>query len=350
MTGGASGAIRAKIRAMTARSLTADDCAQLLRRPTVGAVASYLGSHPAYAGAFSGADFRRIGRLEVESRVRRARFSSLERLCRFGGIAGVRAADCVILEARVDALTAAVRNFAGGNTEPPDSMQYSDFIKERLGIDLDAAFGARSAREIADAVSDGELRAIIGRFPPDGGPVEATRTANELRSVRYAGFAAAADDEGGEAAKELREIIRGIVDLEDIVCAYRLKRYFGADRDAVLSSISREGGMSGSVREAIASAPDGDGVLAAARGDRRLSRLLEVESECAAVDDAPVRYAFTESLRLIRHSTSPAAAMISYLFLSRVECENVVKITEGKRYGLEPEEIEKMLILERGES
>ena len=343
---GASGAIFSKIRAMYGQRLTPADCDAMLARDSVAAVAAFLKGRPSYADELSSADTASIDALGLEGLVRRARYAKLGRLCRFGVTVGERIADCVILEAQTEFLTAALTRIASGSASVAEGSVGSELIDSYLGFDPERVAVAKSVREISSEVRDGALRRVLGSCPDGGGPKEIMKTVGELRAARIAGVAGIIAETAGDEADELLGILRGTVDLENVVAAYRLKKHFGADRDAVLAALVPGGGLDGAALLAIADAPDAEGVLAAARSDRRAAKLLRTLDDCYVIDDAPLRYGYFAGVKMIRYSSSPAAAMISFVRVTAVECSNVTKIIEGKRYGLDAREIRKMLILD----
>ena len=54
-------------------------------------------------------------------------------------------------------------------------------------------------------------------------------------------------------------------------------------------------------------------------------------------------YAHTRLIKGLRYYNDPAAIMICYMLLAEYEVRNIVRIVEGVRYGVEPEEIRRSL-------
>ena len=51
------------------------------------------------------------------------------------------------------------------------------------------------------------------------------------------------------------------------------------------------------------------------------------------------------SRRHISFATKAATAFLAYVTLGTVECDNITHIVEGIRYGVQPEDIQKLLII-----
>ena len=47
----------------------------------------------------------------------------------------------------------------------------------------------------------------------------------------------------------------------------------------------------------------------------------------------------------ISFATKAATAFLAYVTLGTVECDNITHIVEGIRYGVQPEDIQKLLII-----
>ena len=51
------------------------------------------------------------------------------------------------------------------------------------------------------------------------------------------------------------------------------------------------------------------------------------------------------SRRYIRRTQQPATAFVSYMFQSEMEIDNILRIIEAVRYGMEPGEIMELLVI-----
>ena len=342
---GASGAIVAKIRSMYAGRLTPSDYGEMIAS---GSVAGYLASRPAYAGATRSLG-EGVGRRVLEDAVRRARFSDFERLLKYEITVGERLADYILSTVEVETVLRAMYAITPGVEDPPGSGSFSgsEYIDDHLSFDVAKVLAARTVREIAEAIGSSRYRNILDAFPENADAADFIRAEAALRAEYYTGAVALFEDEkGGAACPEIARMLRDRIDLENVAAAYRLKKYFSPSRDDILSAMIPGGGMKRGTAEAMANADGADGVIAAARSDREMKKLLTVLDRCRAVDEAPVRRVFYESCKLIRYSQSSAAVTASYFNVVSVECDNVIKIIEGKRYGIPGEEIEKMLIVD----
>ncbi|MBQ7475571.1 MAG: V-type ATPase subunit [Clostridia bacterium] len=348
MSGGASGAVLAKIRAMYGKRLTNADFDAMTALGSVSDVASFLSSRQPYAETLAGVDPRTVRRRELEDAVRRARFSELERLCRYELTVREPLADYILSSIEVETLTRAIRVLTPGVTDPPPSGSFSGsrYLDRHLSFDVDEVFRAKTVAEIASAAKKSRYYPLLAAYCGDGddGPV---RLEAALRAEYFGGtIALFSKIDDAEARKEVSAMMRDRIDLENTVAAYRLKKYFGDDGSRIRASFIPGGGMSDGTLDAMASAETPDGALDAARTDGRMKKLLRVLDSCAVIDEAPVRASYARSCHLIRFSSSAATVMASYSNVVSVECDNVIKVIEGKRYGLTAQEIDKLLIRE----
>ena len=344
---GASGAIVAKIRSMYGGRLTPSDYDEMIAGDSV---ARYLSSVPSYSEATRSLG-ETGGRRALEDAVRRARFTEFERLLKFEITVGGRLAGYILSTVEVETILRALYALTPGVDDPPDSGSFtgSAYIDGHLSFSVDDVLAARTVKGIAKAVGTSRYRKILDAFPDDADAVDFIRAEAALRAEYYTGAVALFEDEkGGTDCPEIARMLRDRIDLENAAAAYRLKKYFSPSRDDVLSLMIPGGGMKRATAEAMASAKGADGVIEAARGDREMKKLLAVLDRCRTVDEAPVRRVFYESCRLIRYSQSSAAVTASYYNVVSVECDNIIKIIEGKRYGIPPDAIREMLITDEG--
>ncbi|MBR6915532.1 MAG: V-type ATPase subunit [Clostridia bacterium] len=349
---GASGAIVAKIRSMYGKRLTARDWDEMTEQDSVSSVARYLAASPSYSEAMRSLGDGDVHRRALEDAVRRARFSEFERLLKFEITVGGRLADYIISTVEVETILRALYAITPGVADPPDkgSFSGSEYIDRHLSFSVEDVLSARTVGEIAEAVGSSRYRKILDGFPEGAGPVDFIRAEAALRAEFYTGAVALFEDEkAGSACPEIAGMLKDRIDLENVAAAYRLKKFFTPSRDDVLAAMIPGGGMRTATAEAIADADGAEGVLTAARSDREMKKLLLILDRCRTVDEAPARRIFSESCRLIRYSSSSAAVTASYYNVVAVECDNIIKIIEGKRYGISPGAIREMLITdERG--
>ena len=348
---GASGAIVAKIRSMYGKRLTPADYDEMLARSSVPAVAEYLASHPSYAPATAELKYTSVRRRQLEDAVRRARFSEFERLLRFEITVGGGLTGYIISTVEVETILRALYAITPGVADPPGTGSFSgsSYIDSHLSFDVGEVLSAKSVRKIADAVGNSRYATILYGFPQNADAVGFIRLEADLRAAYYTAAVAFFEDEkGGTACAEIAQMLRDRIDLENVVAAYRLKKYYNPRKEDVMAAMVTGGMMKMETLLKMADAADENAVLAASAEEGRMRKLLFVLDRCRTVDEAPVRRVFSESMRLIRFSTSAAAVMASYFNAVSVECDNVIKIIEGKRYGIPPSDIREMLILDEG--
>jgi V/A-type H+-transporting ATPase subunit C len=348
---GASGAIVAKIRSMYGKRLTESDYDAMIAQDSVGSVARFLSANPAYSETTRSLGGGTVGRRVLEDAVRRARFSEFERLLKYEITVGGKLAGYIISTVEVETILRAMYAITPGVDDPPGSGSFtgSAYIDGHLSFDVPEVLAARTVKEIANAVGASRYRRILASFPEQADAADFIKAEAALRAEYYTGAVALFEDaKAGTACPEIAGMLGDRIDLENVAAAYRLKKFFSPTRDDVLSSMIPGGGMKAETAEAIATADGADGVIAAARADREMKKLLAVLDRCRTVDEAPVRRVYSESCRLIRYSSSSAAVTASYYNVVSVECGNVIKIIEGKRYGVPPDDIRKMLITDDG--
>ncbi|CAH2762868.1 V-type ATPase subunit [Erysipelothrix amsterdamensis] len=144
--------------------------------------------------------------------------------------------------------------------------------------------------------------------------------------------------------KELLEVFRINIELENISNVYRMKKYFNMTSTEILKRVHYEPYYisENRLQEWILNL-DADSFLEAFKetpygkyedfeGDRHIEYYFDM-----------IRYSILK--RKIRFSTNSDVILFSYMFLIKIEIENIIDVVEGVRYQMSPEEIVKLLII-----
>jgi V/A-type H+-transporting ATPase subunit C len=140
--------------------------------------------------------------------------------------------------------------------------------------------------------------------------------------------------------KELKELIGMRIDLLNFAHIYRLKRYFNMSPDEIKPFVLNTSQylISAKILNSMIDAKTSDDVMEILLGKTFYKKYLDI-LDYTYVDSFVNRAAYRISKKYIRFSTFPSVVMLSYIFLLETETEDVVKIIEGVRYKLPPEEI-----------
>ena len=135
------------------------------------------------------------------------------------------------------------------------------------------------------------------------------------------------------------------IEFYNIALVYRLKRFFRIRNEEIRSLLlpfeTPSSKMILQMLEAT-SIPRLREVLEESPYRRFLS---DDDRDMSYIEGLTQKAGTTLGKHLMRFSTEPSVALVSYLYLLSIELENITNIVEGIRYGLSPSDIKVLLIL-----
>lgn len=340
----AANAPLAKARAMYGRALKPDDYEELLRQRTVGEIAAYLKQHTAYAGVLADVQAATIHRGHLESLLRRKLAQEYASLGRYDLADNAHMAAYLVRRSETDQLVACLRLISAGRADeffftlPP-------FLASRTRIDPVKLSQCTTYDGLLDAVRASEYYDILRPFaPPEGqlAPLTAIETALYAHLISWVFDTIRHLPRQPRA--ELEQLYGAMVDAENVARLLRLKRYFGADPEDIRRQLLPHGCLlTPREWERLIAAPTAEEALhtfAATRWARRLPGKAPPNAF-----DWPQRVYFHYARKQIHFSTHPLTVLFAYIVLSTIEVDNIVKIIEGARYGLDPAAVRPLLVL-----
>ena len=339
-------AILTKIRVLFGNRLKEEDYQQLLQMHSVAQVAAFLKTSSHYAPALQTIDENAIHRGHLESLLRKEVFTRYTRLIRYDFSMETDFYQFVIIRGEIDQLLTAVRLLRAGAsldylfTLPAYLEKYASFPIRSLAT-------VRSYEDLLEVVRRTPYYKILELFRPVGAePVNALGCESALETYYYRTiFSLIANQFHGSARQELEQLMYQEIEFYNIALAYRLKRFFRTGNEEIRSLLlpfetanSRlllrilEADSIPRLREALEQSPYG--------------RFLSPDGrEIAYIEGLTHRAGTALGKHLMRFSTEPSVALVSYLYLLSIELENITNIVEGIRYGLSPSDIKPLLIL-----
>lgn len=339
--------IIAKARAISGKRLTADDYNILSHKTGLGGVVAYLRETPGYGALFTDVDENRVHRGQVEQMLSKAVFETYIKLCKF--MAADKSSFCYYLvkEKEVKEILAAIMHI---NVKSFDEAvnKLPTYLMDYFSFDLMALAQAKSYDELLTVLEETPyykvLKPLLYGREENAESYEKCGIALYTYYYRWA-FKAISRSYKGKAAKELKDIFLRNADFDNILTAYRMKHYFRASDEAVLSAMKPFHYRLTSVKL--------EEVLRCADPDKELVELLEkayfkgsVQYDEDSLEIAVRKYNYRRHFkRQLNLCTNGTMALVSLMNLLEVERFNLQEIIEGIRYQLTPAEIEKPLVM-----
>ena len=339
-----SNVILAKARAMYGRCLTAQDFHNLLACHSVSEIASYLKNRTAYAGVLADINESTIHRGHLESLLRRKLWNDYASLSRYDRTVGMRMSDYLIQLAEIQQILACLRLMSAGRTQE-FFFAMPMFLNGHTHLDLARMAHSKNYAELLDALGNTPYRAILERFPPEEGRIPFTSIENALYTRLMHTLLSIVNDTKGDLHKELLRLCGSQIDAQNVSRILRLKTYFGADPDTIRSQLLPSGGtIPRKILERMLQASTADEVLSlffTTPAGRQLP-----EAHRTFVHDLYHRVPYFNARHDMHFSIHPMVVLVSYVLITEVELDDIINVIEGIRYGLSPEEIKPMLVLD----
>ncbi len=344
LTSMSSKVILAKAMTMFGRRLTGQGYTDLLNCRTVTEVAMVLKKETIYAKALTGMNESTVHRGQLEALLRANLLNDFAALCRYELSVGSHFSDYLIRRGEIGQLLSCLRLLSVGRSEEY-LLSLPVFFNAHTELNLFALAKVKTFQEFLDALGGSKYRAIIERCRPDEiMPVDFTLIENALYLYLYQGvFEIIRKFAHGLEKEELLALFGSKVDLLNMLRIDRLKRYFRFSPDIIRSMVFPfHYKIPPRVLNDMIEAPDADSAfdLFSATGYRKLLEKHEFQNH----DDFADRCMYDICQKQMYFSTHASVVMLSYIFLSEIELENIIKIIEGIRYGLPQKEIAEMLI------
>lgn len=334
----------AKIRAIHGYMLTAQNFKDLLTRKSVSEVADYLKKTRRYHNALASVDVNTVHRGHLEELLNRTNFQLYERICRFGQLDKIGFYRFEIMANEVEQILSRIMHINSGDTESFIETLPA-FLISKSGFDMLSLAKAKSIGELSECLKNTGYYKLLRDIKPDeNGVINYFECEKRLRTYYYRQLLEATDKSfDKKTASQLKALITDEIDLINIINAYRMKKYFGADINKVLSSTLPFYGRLGERKMIrILSQPTADLLLSAFLKTSYGRQISEVD--CDFIEDSVNRVRFKLKKRALSATQSAPVALYAFLGVCDVEVENITNIIEGIRYNADIQMIKKILI------
>lgn len=340
----ASNAVLAKTRAKFGKRLTPANYQELLACHSVNEVAAYLKNHKGFAHALRDLKEGTVHRGRLESLLNRDLFEDFSSLSEFGFSVGAHLTDYMITRGEIQQLLSFVRHLIAGKPEEYIFVM-SEFFGKHTPIDLIALSKSRSYDELLEFLQGTDFYQIFLEFRPENiHELDFPALENALYAYLYKNLFATIDRKfQGAERRELFNIFRMKIELENIKKIYRMKKYYHAGSDSIRSMLLPYGLYINQRKlNELLEAADSEKFLKLLKNTKYRNMLEHIHFE--TIDEMNKRIAFRYARKNLRFSTHASVVLTSYVILREVELQNIINIIEGKRYDLPVSEISKMLI------
>lgn len=340
----AANAVLALSRAFYGKRLTSKQYADLLSCKSINEVASYLRTRTVYETAFSGASYASFTGDALENVIERFRMERFVSLCRYELAIGNNFYKYFLVKTEVEQILRCTLLMIGGCSEEY-LMNFGDFLDRHLSIDLYALGKADSLEAMADALKKTPYEKIFRKCLSDP---ERSYLTFELAFDSY--FEKFQEDLikkcfSGKEEQQLKNLYSRMYDVSYIKKQLRIAAYY--KNNLAVSSLVGPSSVSMTLfSEKQLRA------LSACKSESEIRQALlqgpyrdyYTENDGASLEEQTYKGFYNYCKKNIRFSSKPGVVMSCYLFLAQNEVNNIVRIIEGIKYSVSPQEIKKSLV------
>ena len=345
-----SPALAAKAKAMYGQRLKKEDYEELLRKGSVGEVAGYLKNETEYGSTMRDIYENRIHRGQLEGLLRQNMYEKIEKLLRFSMLTKNRFYRMNIVKREIEVILLALRSIMPDKME--DDETYDVMVRD-IPISLSEYFSF-DVNEISEIMTYEDILEILSKTPyqriirpyqvEKGEKIDFASIERDLY-VYYYNYVFQVIEENfhGRKKKELFEIYRTQIELQNIIKIYRFKKFFKVTNEQIRRSmVTTKSRMSDTFINELIDEPTAEGVL----------KRLEMSKYSLYVDDQDYTYIeyyangikYHLAKRYMHFSIESPVVFTVYTILLEIEITNIINIVEAIRYDAPRSEIEKMLI------
>ena len=338
-----SNAIYAKVHAMQADLLKAEDYEALLHCNKISELGSYLKMHTAYADCFLNINTNQLHRARLEMLVQKSLLTRIAALCAFEKRLGQELHTLLLLRADINYILLCADYFesaAAGDFV----YELPPFFQENTMLSLEKLHKARTPQDLLLAVEGTIFAQPVTQVLKSSNGFSISVLENRLYDLLYRKAQAFANAHfRGKEKEQILEVFRMRADMKMLESICRQKSYYHADLSLQNDSFFHTD-VSTFSREDLGS------MLAAANVDDVLDVVKNSKYGKYVTDKEEVIERKTQWIELcmlqknLRFSTSPTLCMISFIGILENESRNLTHIIEGIHYHVPANDIFDQLI------
>lgn len=336
------GALSSKVRVLYGKRLSNDDMNEMLKKRSVGDIASFLKETPSYFDALSGINEKLVHRGQLESIIRKKLFEEYIKIYNFASGTEKTFLKTILMKYEIEQILSFIRFLRAGQ---PDEFIYSipEFIIEKSGIDFAKMSKCNNFSEFLAVLASTPFYKVLLKYKSDD---EINYT--DLENVLYSFYYSLLLNKmlplfSPDIKQNLLKSIGSQIDLLNIARIIRLKEYYNADAKMISEQlIPFYFKLNFELVHEMTEAKNVDEVYEIIK--KTLYAKLFFENKFTYIEQYEYEIVLEISKAAMRSGTPSVNIPIAYFNLKEIEIKNIIAIIEGKRYNMSYEDIKKHLI------
>ena len=341
----AAGVIASKARSMLGNQLQESDYIELSHKHNVAEICAYLKGSTSYADALKDVRENHIHRGQLEDLLVKESFRRLLKLFRYSESSQRAYFQLHMQKIEIELLLSRIRVLISQSFDSA-IVELPIFLKPYTSYDLTKLGSVSSYDDLLDVVEHLRYYEVLKPFHVKKGQesqIAYAQIETALQKDFYAhGFEVIKHVLKGENRKRCYALLASQAELTNIEKIYRMKKYFNArenEIEKVLIPIHYR--ISQKKMEELIASTTSQFIKLVAQSPYHLS--ID-DKEDVNIEQEVSKYIYATAKKQVYFAQHAAIISSSYLVLMQQELQNIVRIIEGVRYQVAPEQIESMLI------
>ncbi len=336
-------AILAKVRTMYSRSLSVNKYNEMMKKTSVTEVAVYLRDNTPYGEFLQNINLNDIHREQLLELLQNAKFTTFQKLARFSfskNDDGFYSYLYRLEEAK--SLLKHIRYVCSGSQELYD-FSYNKLLMEHSSFDYNKLLSIKTYDGITEFMHGTIYESIlIKNRRQDAREIDTVKIETEIFNTMYAKLGKNIRKEfSHKESQGVIDMFIALNDMQSIVKAYRLKKFFNANNEYIESVCYPHTKKSQRIVKEIANTKDNE-KLEIILKDWEPVKNFGLNKDY--IEDCVVREKARLCNKNIHFSVYPSLTLLCYILHLDIELENIANIVEGIRYGISEGEIKDLLI------
>ena len=329
---------------MYGKRLKEADYDALVSRSSVAEIAEYLKKNTHYGKILASIDTNTVHRGFLENLLRRYNFEMYLKIVDFENLGSSEFFNFRIVSGEINVIMDCLRHINAHSEKQIANLPV--YINKYTCFDLIEIAKLRSFNELLEFLKKTPYYDVLKTVDTDSsGRAELSVCEMKLRNYYIGRLEKTVSAYKKTEADKIYSMIFTEIDLINLINAYRMTAFFGADEDEIEENMLRfYGRLSQKKQREIYGAPDKDEYV------RRFSKTVYGRQIADSGYDPEDLERNANLLRFryaklaLKASSSAPVSVYSFTYLMSVELQNIVSIIEGVRYGVPSEHLKKLII------
>ncbi len=316
----------------------------MLNCQSVSEIAGYLKYNTSYNSVLYDINEATIRRGHLEMILRQKQFNDYASLARYDMTVGMKMSDYIIKRTEIEIIISYLRLMIAGRTDEFLFLMPM-FFSSHTRLNLAKISQCKTYPQLIGAMEHTAYHDILAKFlPKDDENIRLTEIETVFFTVLTRTVFNLIEKHRPSVRNELKILYGADIDVQNVTRILRLKRFFNKNPEFIKKNLLPFGNsISKKAMESMINAPTADVVMDIFLGTPLGRRIPE--SQRAFTYDLHHRVPYFAARRYMHYSIHPAVVMLSYIYITDIELDDIINIIEGIRYRLQPDEIKPMLVL-----